>query len=432
MTYRYNRRVRPSNHRKGRQLVQRVYLKLTLLATALVGWTTISAVSAEAVTATQNPVPVIVISLDGLRHDYIAKFEPPYLSQLVQQGTVAKLEPVYPSKTFPNHISLATGLYPSKHGIVDNYFYDSERSDFYGMGKGYDDSTWLNGIPIWNLAEQHGLRAATYFWPESDARVNGMSPSYFYRYSHNASPKIRIEQIIRWLQQPAESRPALIMSYFHQIDTAGHRHGPNGAGTRAAVHYIDGLIGQLVEELKRLNITANLVLVADHGMLETRSDDAIQVNTLPLPEGFERVHNSTRVMYYAKNDDAKQQIEALKNELIGLELAVDVNTVAELVRTGYQESSRSGDLIIDAHPPATFSGREVVPGRISGTHGYTGIAEMDAAFIAVGPAFSPDRQIERLRVIDVYPLIAKLLDLQIAEPIDGNEDAILPLLEPAE
>ncbi|WP_417655743.1 ectonucleotide pyrophosphatase/phosphodiesterase [Pseudidiomarina aestuarii] len=411
--------------------MQRFHSKFTLLAAVLLTAVTSTAHSVET-EQSATVTPVIVISLDGFRHDYIAKFNPPHISQLAERGTVAHLEPVYPSKTFPNHISLATGLYPSRHGIIDNYFYDTERNDFYGMGKGYDDSTWLDGIPIWNLAEQQGLRAATYFWPESDARVNGMSPSYFYRYSHNASPKKRIEQIIRWLQQPDESRPALIMSYFHQIDSAGHRHGPNGAGTRAAVHYIDGLIGQLVDELARLELEANIILVADHGMLETRSDDAIHVDTLPLPDGFERVHNSTRVMYYAKNDAAKAQLSALKQQLDSLELAVDINTIDAMNRAGYQESSRSGDLIIDARPPVTFSGREIKPGRVSGTHGYSGIAEMDAAFIAVGPAFSPDRKIERLGVIDVYPLIAKLLDLRVVEPIDGNENAILPLLETTE
>ncbi|RUO41086.1 alkaline phosphatase family protein [Pseudidiomarina aestuarii] len=411
--------------------MQRFYFKLTLLMAVLLIAVTFTVHFAQA-DQPAKVTPVIVISLDGFRHDYIAKFNPPRVSQLAERGTVSRLEPVYPAKTFPNHISLATGLYPSKHGIVDNYFYDIERNDFYGMGKGYDDSTWLDGIPIWNLAEQQGLRAATYFWPESDARVNGMSPSYFYRYSHYASPKKRIEQIIRWLQQPDETRPALIMSYFHQIDSAGHRYGPNGAGTGAAVHYIDGLIGQLIDELARLELEANLILVADHGMLETLSDDAIHVDRLPLPDGFERVHNSTRVMYYAKNDAAQAQLSELQQQLESLDLTVDINTIDSMKRAGYQESSRSGDLIIDARPPVTFSGREIKPGRVSGTHGYTGITEMDAVFIAVGPAFSPDRKVERLRVIDVYPLIAKLLELRIEEPIDGNENAILPLLETTE
>lgn len=412
-----------------------IHSHTNILTAALIGLTAVLATATPVSASEQQEAsadPVIVISLDGFRHDYLTKFAPPHISRLAEQGTVAKLEPVYPSKTFPNHISLATGLYPSKHGIVDNYFYDTERNDFYGMGKGYDDSTWLSGIPLWNLAEQQGVRAATYFWPESDARVNGMTPSYFYRYSHNASPKKRIEQIIRWLQQPPASRPSLIMSYFHQIDSAGHRHGPNGAGTRAAVLYIDGLIGDLVTALAAEQIDANIILVADHGMLETRSEDAIHVDQLPLPDGFERVHNSTRVFYYAKTDAAKQRVAALETQINNLQLPVTVNAVGALSELGYNASARSGDLVVDAQPPATFSSREIVPGRISGTHGYVGIEEMDAAFIAAGPAFATNRRVERLRVIDVYPLVAELLNLTISEPIDGDTAIILPLLKPAE
>ena len=120
---------------------------------------------------------VVLISIDGFRWDYIEKHDAKNLKIISEQGVRAtKMRPVYPTKTFPNHVSIITGLLPVNHGIVDNRFCDTERNECYKMGKGKDDSTWLNGIPLWNLAQMQGVKAATYFWPESDARFNGMLP----------------------------------------------------------------------------------------------------------------------------------------------------------------------------------------------------------------------------------------------------------------
>ena len=124
---------------------------------------------------------VVMISIDGLRWDYIEKHGAPNLKAMGEQGVRAqKMQPVYPSKTFPNHISVITGLLPVNHGIVDNKFCDKARNNqCYSMGKGQKDSTWVRGTPLWNLVKMHGLKSAVYFWPESDARFNGMTPDYY-------------------------------------------------------------------------------------------------------------------------------------------------------------------------------------------------------------------------------------------------------------
>jgi predicted AlkP superfamily pyrophosphatase or phosphodiesterase len=122
---------------------------------------------------------VVLISIDGFRHDYIELHGAPNIEKIAQQGIRAEgLIPVYPSKTFPNHLSIVTGQYPSSHGIVDNNFYDTERKQHYRMGDGVKDSTWLTTLPIWNLAEFQGVKAATFFWPESEARINGGAASF--------------------------------------------------------------------------------------------------------------------------------------------------------------------------------------------------------------------------------------------------------------
>src|SRR5690606_7748230 len=142
---------------------------------------------------------VVLISIDGFRHDYIELHGAPNIAKIAEQGVRSEgLIPVYPSKTFPNHISIVTGQYPSNHGIVDNNFYDTERKQRYKMGDGVKDSTWLTTLPIWNLAEFQGVKAATFFWPESEARINGRTPSYYFNYSTPAPNRQRINQMVEW------------------------------------------------------------------------------------------------------------------------------------------------------------------------------------------------------------------------------------------
>ena len=158
----------------------------------------------------QQAQTVVMISIDGFRHDYIEMYDAKNIAAIAAQGTRAEgLIPVYPAKTFPNHISIVTGQYPSNHGIVDNRFFDTERQQKYQMGDGVKDSTWLTTLPIWNLAEFQGVKAATFFWPESEARINGRTPSYYFNYSKPAPYEQRIDQIVQWLQLPMAARPVI-------------------------------------------------------------------------------------------------------------------------------------------------------------------------------------------------------------------------------
>ena len=186
---------------------------------------------------------VVLISIDGMRWDYIEKHGAPNLKAMAAKGVRAqKLMPVYPTKTFPNHISIITGLLPVNHGIVDNNFCDKARkNECYSMGKGMRDSTWVNGIPLWNLAKMQGLKSATYFWPESDARFNGMTPDYYFHYSKYSEYQGRVDQIIQWLSLPKAQRPRFVASYFSLVDSMGHEFGPDAPQTRDAVKQLDEL-----------------------------------------------------------------------------------------------------------------------------------------------------------------------------------------------
>ena len=195
------------------------------------------------------------------------------MKQIAAQGTrVMKLRTVYPSKTFSGHLSLATGLRPTGHGVVDNYFCRTDRPDCYSMGSGRKDPSWLAGTPLWTLVEQQGGRASTFFWPESDAAFAGVLPTDYRAFDGRVPHKVRVEQVIEWLALPTGERPDLVTLYFSAVDSVGHTYGPEAPQTREAIADMDRQVATLwtaIEELnRRENADIHLMLVSDHGMVE--------------------------------------------------------------------------------------------------------------------------------------------------------------------
>src|SRR6188508_3780110 len=84
--------------------------------------------------AQRNKPYVILVSFDGFRSDYPDLFDPPNFKRVANKGVRAEgLLSVFPSKTFPNHLSIVTGLRAERHGIVSNSFYDADRGQKYSM-----------------------------------------------------------------------------------------------------------------------------------------------------------------------------------------------------------------------------------------------------------------------------------------------------------
>ncbi|KFZ36037.1 phosphodiesterase [Shewanella mangrovi] len=375
---------------------------------------------------------VIVISLDGFRWDYIDKYDAKNLQAIAQHGVRAEqMRPAYPTKTFPNHITLATGLYPTHHGIVDNDFCDKERHQCYAMGDGLKDSTWLKGIPLWNLAEMNGVKAATYFWPESDARINGMTPSYYFHFSQQANYQDRIDQMVDWLKMPAATRPHFIMGYFSAVDTAGHLFGPDAPETARAVQRVDKLIGRLRARLQQeLSFPVNLIVLADHGMARIDAEEGIDYRKLPIDTNkFHVVSVETRLLIYAKPNTSADDIAKLRQQL---ELAANgryrVLDNAYLAARHYTNSPRIADVIAEVDAPAFFTNQPLAERDHHGAHGFSYIKDMGALFVAEGPAFKQGVTLAPFDNVDVYPTVAHILGLPIQHKVDGNIQALLPAL----
>src|SRR5580692_7026552 len=169
--------------------------------------------------AAQQAKPyVVLVSLDGFRYDYATKYGAKNLRAMAARGASAPegMLPSYPSVTFPNHYEIVTGLYPDHHGIVANAFYDPARRESYSYTnpKTTGDGSWYSGTPLWVLAEKQGMRTASFFWPTSDAEIQGKRPSYYVApYDESIPDEKRVEQVLAWLRLPVEKRPHFIALY---------------------------------------------------------------------------------------------------------------------------------------------------------------------------------------------------------------------------
>src|SRR6267154_1041318 len=217
---------------------------------------------------------VVLVSLDGFRYDYPRRYGASHLLQLEIKGASAPegMYPAYPSLTFPNHISIVTGLYPEHHGIVANSFWDPEREQTYVFTKTQSNSngSWYSGTPLWVLAEQQGMRSACLFWPGSEAEIQGKRPSYYLHFDDKLDDEKRVDQIVAWLKLPPELRPHFITLYYSNVDHAGHTYGPDAAETAEAVRHVDDMIRRLSEGIATLGLPVDLIVLSDHGMEATK------------------------------------------------------------------------------------------------------------------------------------------------------------------
>jgi len=218
---------------------------------------------------------VVLVSLDGFRWDFQARYPTPSLDQVAANGVRAEaLLPVFPTLTFPNHYSIATGLYPASHGIVGNRFPDAERRRRYSLSdrEAVEDGSWYGGNPLWVVAETHGMVSAAYFFVGTEADIQGIRPSHWRRFNAAVPGEERVDQVIDWLGLPADRRPHLVTLYFEHVDTAGHSHGVDSALQGEAVRQVDGYIGRLLKGISSLTIADDVyvVIVSDHGQSNVR------------------------------------------------------------------------------------------------------------------------------------------------------------------
>lgn len=380
-----------------------------------------------------NKPYVIYISADGFRYDYAEKYQAKNLLALREKGVQAtSMKPAFPTVTFSNHYTLATGMYPAHHGIVNNSFYDPNKQKIYVKTdpSALSDSTWYKGVPIWVLAEQQKMLSAAFYWVGSETPVMGIRPTYWYNFNMQIPMDERLEAVKEWLQLPAEKRPHLINFYFPEVDVAGHYFGADSEEIAAAVKFVDERVGEMVQLTADLGLPVNFVFVSDHGMANVEN-----VNTMPLPAVVDREQfvvppGDAVLQLYAKDaKNIKPLYEKLKQQAIDYDvyLATDM-PVRWHFSADDNKDGRIGDIILIPHFPKIFNlaGKPTTKGK----HGFDNdMLEMQAVFYAWGPAFKVGVKIAAFENIHVYPLLAKILGLSYSHKIDGDISVLQSVLK---
>ncbi|MEN1941076.1 alkaline phosphatase family protein [Luteimonas sp. MJ246] len=389
------------------------------------------AANAEAAAATD---PLLLISIDGLHPDRINATDSPNIARLAAGGVRARwMTPSYPTLTFPNHYTIATGLRPDRHGIVHNSMSDEELGTFRLSDRdAVGTSAWWGGEPVWVGAENAGLRTATMFWPGTEAEINGVRPTRWHAYDESVPAMERAGTVAGWLLEPEATRPRLATLYFHSVDTAAHTFGPASAEARAALADIDTAIGSLLARLQRggrLQHT-NIVLVSDHGMAPVPPGNQVSTGEMVTLEEA-RITSIGQVVQVQPNPGFEAGVEA---RLLGRHDRYECWRRDQLpARWHYGTHPRIPAIVCqmdegwDALFPQMLERRAA--GGMRGSHGYDpALPSMRAVFIASGPAFRRGAVIGPIENIDVYPLLVRLLGIPAADH-DGDPAALLPALD---
>ncbi|KAM4772150.1 ectonucleotide pyrophosphatase/phosphodiesterase family member 1 [Rhinophrynus dorsalis] len=367
--------------------------------------------------------PLLLFSLDGFRAEYLHTWGGllPVISKLQKCGTYTRtLRPVYPSKTFPNHYSLVTGLYPESHGLVDNKMYDPKRNASFTLRSAEKfHPSWYQGEPVWITAMNQGLKTATFFWPGSDVKIKGAYPNYYQMYNRSVPFEERVMTVLRWLRLPENERPHFYTLYLEEPDHSGHGHGPVSSAVIKALMDVDRIVGMLMDGLKELQLDkcVNLILISDHGMEEARCENVAFLNSYLGPSedyivisGPAARLRPTKVPdeYFsfdyagvAKNltcRDPEQHFKAFLKHHLPKRFHFAKNDRIELLNFYTDPKWQVAKSISDVKYCA------------GGFHGSDNrFSSMQALFIGFGPGFKFQTEVEPFENIEVYNLMCDLL-----------------------
>lgn len=379
---------------------------------------------------------LVLVSLDGFRWDYLDRHPTPNLDRVAAGVRAESLQPPFPSSTFPSHYTIVTGLHPEAHGIVSNVFYDPVRGETFKLGEpaSMTDGSWWGGEPLWNTAERQGVRAATLFWPGSEAEIGGRRPTEWSPYDASMTHRARVDRVLGWLTRPQAERPGFITLYFSSVDSAGHKHGPDSPEVAAAVADVDASVGRLLDGIAAANLQelVDVVVVSDHGMASRGLDRVVVLDDHGVdPDAFYAVEWSPIL--------AANPRPGRHDEVLAMLRAVPHLTCHPRAETPpawhYREHRAIADIVCLADPGWQIARRsylEANPDRLQGgTHGWDPAwKEMHGIFLADGPSFRDGARVGVAHAVDLYGVLADVLDIEPA-PHDGDPALGALVLEPA-
>jgi predicted AlkP superfamily pyrophosphatase or phosphodiesterase len=375
---------------------------------------------------------VLLISIDGFRPDYLER--PPAVNLRAQaaRGVRARwMTSVFPSKTYPAHYTIATGLWPEHHGIVGNWMWDSTIGYTFRMTdrRSVTDPRWWSGEPIWVTAERQGRRTAAFMWPGTEAAIGNVQPTWWRPYAAEVADTTRLNTIFGWLTLPPDSAPSIVLTYFGGVDRAGHDFGPDSPQVDSALARVDSAVGALVEGLAaRGRRDVNVVIVSDHGMAALSPDRVIYLDDY-LDLARVRMIDWSPVAAIAPSGGL--DAETIYRQLAGRHPHLTVYRKDEIPRRyHYRDHRRIAPVIAVADEGWVITSHERAPRalRERGSHGYDpAVRSMRAVFLAEGPAFERGAIVAPFGAVHVYELLCAVLGLKPAAN-DGVLDSVSVVL----
>lgn len=386
--------------------------------------------------------PLILVSLDGFRAEYLKDHSShiPVINALRKYGTTAPhMRPVYPTKTFPNHYSIVTGLYPESHGIVDNKMYDVKRNAFFSLKTDEKfNAEWYQGEPVWVTAMRQNLKTATFFWPGSDVNITGTFPTFYHMYDKNINFEKRVTTMFEWLGLPQGQRPDFFTLYLDEPDSAGHRYGPGSKEVVEALENVDRIMGMLMDGLKERNLhnCVNLIVVSDHGMEEATCDKAVFVSSyvnntddFTVIQGPAARIRPSRLPEEYSTFDYESLLERLSCRTPDQPMRPYLKEhLPKRMHFAHHERIERGHLYMKEGWQAAMSRKEVKYCS-GGFHGSDNLfRNMQAIFIGYGPGFKHKTVVPPFENIEVYNLMCDLLGVRPA-PNNGTHGSLNHLLK---
>ncbi|XP_042225610.1 bis(5'-adenosyl)-triphosphatase ENPP4-like isoform X5 [Homarus americanus] len=314
---------------------------------------------------------ILVVSLDGFGHDYLTKYQWQHLSNLYAHGSYPyRFRNQFVTKTFPNHFSVATGMYEEAHGVVGNNVYEPQLKQTFEVSDAELFTQNPHVSPIWTLNEEHGGHSGCIMWPGCDFAYRGKNVTFWSPYHERAALKESIDTSIQWFTN--EQTPAnLIFLYHEEPDHLGHIYGPNSSQVLKELKKIDEDIGYLYHmlQLHGLKDTVDVIILSDHGMSAVKEENIIDLNAIVDHDLYNTSGNSPMLQVWTTP-------------------------------------------VTDTH----------------GDHGYpVDVPSMEPIFVAVGPSFKQGFEALEFSNIDVYLLLCHMLYLPPG-PHNGTFDHINSIL----
>ncbi|XP_073682818.1 bis(5'-adenosyl)-triphosphatase enpp4 [Garra rufa] len=350
--------------------------------------------------------PLLLVSFDGFRADYLNKYSFPNLEKFFSEGVlVRELTNVFTTKTFPNHYSLVTGLYAESHGILASIMYDPVTKKNFSIQNDRDPFWWNEATPIWVSVEESGYRAAAAMWPGSNVNIQNCTLNYTFEYDPKVTFQERVGNITRWMTTDKSVKFAAL--YWEEPDRSGHIHGPDNTKEMTRVlKEVDDYIGYLMEQLNKTGLWGkiNVIITSDHGMTQCSQDRLIVLDNCISSSSYVVV-DLTPVAAIIPLEDASTVFKNLSSCHEHMKAYLK-DSVPD--RLHYKNNRRIQPILLMADEGWTIVKNGKLP-RL-GDHGYDNtLPSMHPFLAAYGPAFRKGYKMSSFNSVDLYPLMCHLI-----------------------